>query len=85
MFAVYFFAQSAIAIVGGSDLSRVVLYAAGLIVVGVMGWVVKVTRDVSRAITRLTDYLFGFTGDNGLNSQVTRLRDDVDDLMRDSK
>lgn len=79
MFAIYSFVQAVVPDVG--EPSHALLYFAGLIVVGLMSWVVKVTRDVSKTITRLTDYLFGFNGDNGLNSEVTLLREDVDRLL----
>ena len=81
MFAFHSLLQAAVAIGDVSDSSRALLYAAGLIVVGLIGWMVKVTRDVSKAVTRLTDYLFGFKGDNGLNSEVKQLRKDVDRLL----
>jgi hypothetical protein len=79
VFAIYSFVQAAVPDVG--EPSHALLYFAGLIVVGLMGWVVKVTRDVSRAITRLTDCLFGYTGTNGLNRDVEQLREDVDRLL----
>ncbi|MDQ6769479.1 MAG: hypothetical protein M3Z54_05790 [Gemmatimonadota bacterium] len=81
MHAFYSLLQPVFTIAGDSDLSRAVLYLAGVIVVSLMGWVVKVTRDVSRAITRLTDCLFGYTGTNGLNRDVEVLREDVDKLL----
>lgn len=68
--------------VQSADLGQLVPYGAGLIVVGTMGWVIHTTREVSKAITRLTDCLFGYTGDNGLNSDVKKLREDVDELLR---
>lgn len=79
MFVMYLaFIQAAI---GSGDLSQIVQVAAGALLVGVGGWVIKVTRDVSRAITRLTDCLFGYTGTKGLVRDVDMLRVDVDELL----
>lgn len=58
-----------------------ILYSAGLIVVGLMGWVISVTRKVEKAVTRLTDYLFGYGGDNGVRSQISQLEADVRMLL----
>jgi hypothetical protein len=70
---------------GNPEITSAVPYLAGLIVIGVMGWVISVTRKVDRAVTRLTDYLFGYDGKNGARSEIKQLRAEVDDLLRASE
>lgn len=82
MFTLLVMLQSVTTLQSSADLAQIILGAASLIVVGAMAWVIKVTRDVKIAITRLTDCLFGYTGTNGLNADVTRLRADVNELLR---
>jgi hypothetical protein len=81
VFVIYSLVQAAITLAGDGSFSQLVLYAAGVIIVGTMGWVIRVTGRVEKAVTRLTDCIFGYTGESGLNKDVDMLRDDVDMLL----
>lgn len=56
-------------------------YAAGVIVISALGWVLKTTRDVAATLQRIEQYLFGIQGSNGLDSKVTQIKEDVDFLL----
>lgn len=56
-------------------------YAADVIVLAAMGWVLKTTRDVAWTLKRLEQYLFGINNSGGQDKKVTKLREDVDYLL----
>jgi hypothetical protein len=65
--------------------ARFAPYAADIIVLAAMGWVLKTTRDVAHTLARISQYLFGYDGKDGIDSEIRSLRADVDDLLRASE
>lgn len=51
--------------------------------VALMGWQVKTTQTLAEKVSRIDTALFGAMGDNGLNSEVRKLRDKHDQLRDD--
>jgi hypothetical protein len=66
-----------------NTLASIILYAAGVIVLGVFGWIVSVVRDLTKEMTEWRVTLFGPPPqyENGMRGDIKTLREDVDELM----
>jgi hypothetical protein len=48
---------------------------------GLFGWVVSSIRAMTTEMAQWRVALFGMTGDNGMNGDIKRLKDDVAELF----
>ena len=64
-----------------SELAQIILYGAGILLLGVFGWILKTLRDMTLEMGVWRVALFGMRGDNGLAGDVKQLRLDVDEML----
>ncbi len=64
-----------------SQLATPIVYGAGLLIIGLFGWVVTTLRRLTVEMASWRVALFGMQGDNGMAGDLKQLREDVDGLL----
>jgi hypothetical protein len=62
-------------------LAEIILAGAGLIILGLFGWVVVSIRGMTTEMAQWRVALFGMTGENGMNGEIKQLRRDINELI----
>jgi len=65
-----------------SQLAQIILYGAGVLLLGTFGWMAKTVRELTIEMASWRVALFGMKGDNGMAGDLKQLRTDVEAIER---